>query len=497
MHSIIFWSVVVTSVGLSAAAPVLGEGNREVRVYLPYKFPLDPAGTATLPEMDISFALASRLIELTSGKQPTAAVAERWEADGNVFRFHLGRSAKWSDGTKISAKEVKKSFERAFAKFPNDLRSVIGITKKIRAKDDQTIEFELNVSAKTFDLPQKLSEANYGIVFVKLDGSSDLTKSSGPYYLERGSESELLFRANPHWRNHSQKIPTAITIKQFPKGAKSESLLLTDSWPNLVYTSSLIPGEVMKQYKEGGFEIWKTPLDRVFIFILGRRAVNTDGFALLRFLNQKLNRQILTRGLTGYSLTEQLFPKNIYSLFDPDFKNPADAKVELPKQFASRPLEILMPGVNMSEQLRQNIVAALKEATGQEPVVQKMTDYHKQRRDGQFDLYISNFGLADPDVEGVMSFYFEGELAPIQSVEKTFLARLDIARNEADAGKRVVLFRKLLSDAVTGGHILPFFHMSSVGLGRPELDFSEVPTSDESPTFSKIRFKRVKTDGSR
>jgi hypothetical protein len=48
----------------------------------------------------------------------------------------------------------------------------------------------------------------------------------------------------------------------------------------------------------------------------------------------------------------------------------------------------------------------------------------------------------------------------------------------------------IMTDATCKGHTLPLYHISTVGIGRPELDFSNVPLTDESITLSKIRFKK-------
>jgi hypothetical protein len=66
---------------------------------------------------------------------------------------------------------------------------------------------------------------------------------------------------------------------------------------------------------------------------------------------------------------------------------------------------------------------------------------------------------------------------------------LDAARAVADPVQRVTAMRKIVSDAVASGYVLPLMHLSTVGIGRGELDFSKVSPSDESVTLSKIRFR--------
>lgn len=88
-----------------------------------------------------------------------------------------------------------------------------------------------------------------------------------------------------------------------------------------------------------------------------------------------------------------------------------------------------------------------------------------------------------------MSFYFKGENPVIPSGDERFVTRLDAARKEQDPRKKLEQMRAIVVDAVCKGHILPLFHLSTVGLAREELDLSSITASDESVTLSKIRFR--------
>ena len=103
--------------------------------------------------------------------------------------------------------------------------------------------------------------------------------------------------------------------------------------------------------------------------------------------------------------------------------------VELPEIFRKRPVQILCPGGKMTSPHIQNIKAALTAALGIEPDFQRVPlDQASVRRvKGDFDLYMESFGLADPHVEGLMSYHFEGDTAVIQAEATDFVARLDAA----------------------------------------------------------------------
>jgi hypothetical protein len=139
-------------------------------------------------------------------------------------------------------------------------------------------------------------------------------------------------------------------------------------------------------------------------------------------------------------------------------------------------------------------ISRRRSAIGLEPQfkVTQLDKLGEHKKIGDYDIYLSALGLADPDPEGVMSYYFEGALPVIPQGSESFVAKLDAARRVTDKNKRLTLMRELITEATVKGHLLPLFHLSTVGIGRPGLDFSHVPKSDESVTLSKIRFTAKK-----
>jgi peptide/nickel transport system substrate-binding protein len=74
-----------------------------------------------------------------------AALAERWEQpQPNVWRFHLRRNVKFSDGTPFTADDVVFSVERARAPGSN-VQGVLASVKEVRKIDDHTVDFETTV----------------------------------------------------------------------------------------------------------------------------------------------------------------------------------------------------------------------------------------------------------------------------------------------------------------------------------------------------------------
>jgi len=70
------------------------------------------------------------------------ALAERWENPSpTVWRFHLRRNVRFSDGTPFTADDVVFSAERARAQGSN-IQGVLASVKEVRRVDDHTVDFE-------------------------------------------------------------------------------------------------------------------------------------------------------------------------------------------------------------------------------------------------------------------------------------------------------------------------------------------------------------------
>ena len=73
---------------------------------------------------------------------PEPALAERWEQPSpTVWRFHLRRGVKFTDGTPFTADDEVFSAERVRAPGSN-MQSVLATVKEVRKIDDHTVEFE-------------------------------------------------------------------------------------------------------------------------------------------------------------------------------------------------------------------------------------------------------------------------------------------------------------------------------------------------------------------
>jgi len=82
------------------------------------------------------------LVRRDRNMEPEPALAERWEQPSpTLWRFHLRRGVKFTDGTPFNADDVLFSAQRVRAQGSN-LNSVMATVKEVRKVDDHTVEFE-------------------------------------------------------------------------------------------------------------------------------------------------------------------------------------------------------------------------------------------------------------------------------------------------------------------------------------------------------------------
>jgi MarR-like DNA-binding transcriptional regulator SgrR of sgrS sRNA len=468
----------------------------EIRTYMSFSLPVDPALIQSIPDMDMSYALAATLVEWDLEKQISAGLAESWRISGpSTYSFTIRQGAHWSNGEPLTSCEVKASLERGIKAHPKDLRSLIQMLDSISCPTLREVEFTLKVPAQGSGLPRKLTEPNYGILKI-VNEIPDLNITTGPFYLSKSTSTDLTLLHNLKWHRYEPNNPTPVQviIRKPPKEMDSQQIVLNDKWPNLIETSSLINVETLKKYKSEGFEIWNRPLDKFFHLHLGKRITNAEGQSLIRYLRKRIGASEFVAGLSGFNLTEQIFPRG-YKLFDPEFECKIDGDEKLPTQFQKKPLDVMITPARVTPALKENIRRALLGATGISPnfISVPLEEVTPRKIKGDFDLYAGTVGMADPDPEGIMSFLLESDAPIIHSSHgphgNEFLERLDEARKQKDENQKFKLMRSILNEAVNEGDIFPLFHLSTIGIGRNELDFRNIPSSDESVTLSRIRFK--------
>lgn len=468
------------------------ESKNIIKTYMAFGLPIDPANVKTLVDLDLSYALGATLVEWSDSREIVAGLAESWQIDKEKeITFKIRKNLKWSNGEPVTAKQVVASLERAKRVHADALKSLFDMVLSMRALDEERVQFILNVIASKSGILSKLTEPMYGVIRVKND-DIDLTKTLGPFILVSSSENEIKLKNNHNWFGFAPDMAEEVIIRRPEKGAELQAAFIKDTWVNLMTSSSLVEESVHDKYKQQHYAIWNRNLDKIFFLSPSPKNSNKDGRDFFQYLNQNIDRAKLTKGMSGFSLSNQFFPSG-YVIFDPEFVK-TKFTGELPKKFKDTPLTILGADTRISGTIQDNMRAEIKKITGLEPKFKlvPLSEFEKTRIAGEYDFVAAALPVNDPNVDGAIGFFF-GLTPPIIPDAGTgslaFGSRVAAARNLESQGQKNAEYRKVFSDATNAGSLLPLFHYSTVVIAKKGMDLSRVPMSDETVAFSKVRFK--------
>lgn len=140
----------------------------------------DPAlGPLSVPDQVLLANVAQGLVRFDSAGNIVSGLAERWTVtdDGLSYIFRLA-SAKWPDGSKITAAEVARALKRDIAnRSRNSLKDQLGAVEDVVAMTDRVIEISL-ISPRT-DLLSILAQPDMGILRDG-EGTGPFTPQPGP-----------------------------------------------------------------------------------------------------------------------------------------------------------------------------------------------------------------------------------------------------------------------------------------------------------------------------
>ncbi len=460
-----------------------------IRTYMSLPKQIDPAHILTMADLDLSFALASTLVEWDDSRQPVGALSDKWDfPKSNVIRFHIRGGVKWSNGDQIFAKEVLASFERAKKKYPDELQSLFDIIVQIRCPNDETIEFETKNSIGESNILRKLTEPMYGLVDTEKGGNISLSRSSGPFIVNQLTSSELTLTKNKNWFKGSDKLADRIELRPPSPDADLVTQFAKDSWANMVSSNSLQSAQLLNEFKAQNFEIWQRSHDKVFFLSPSPNFIKDFGTRALKSIGQQIQVKKILPNIGGYTVTDQFFP-NGYVLHNLIFKNELEKEVS---KFG-RALTVLLPATPSGILVKEDLPKEIERITGRKPnvILVKPNEVAEAKAKGNYDILAVNVAVDDPNFEGAMTFFFAGNapLIPSGAGENNFIQKISAVKSLKKDEEKIVSMRSVISKATQEGFVAPLFHFSSLTLAKNGIDLSLVPLTKETIPFSQIRFK--------
>lgn len=459
---------------------------KSVRTYMNFPKEIDPAHILSMADLELSVALASPLVTFDQERQITSALAEKWEIiPPKTIQFKLRKNLVWSDGTPILAEHFKLSLERARLAYPNDLKALFETIESISVADSTTLRITTTTDIQKSGILLKLTEPMYSLLFVK-SGKIDLSKTSGPFLISKQTDNEVILKANTHWYSYNEQMPQEVIARRIPKDTDLVEHFQQDNWANLVSGSSLMQTSTLQNLEKAGFKTWQKSLDKVFSLYPSKTFLRNNGAKVLKAIATKIDHDQLMAGMSGYTRAEQFFPRG-YELW-----SATAPKITVPDSLPKLGnLKIIIPLTTYATSLKENLGSAIARATNVKPEVEIVTlsSLNERMKLGDYDLLATGIAVADPNFEGAMSFFIERDPAFIPSANSPndFSSQLRTARGLPTSKDRATKMKEIVLRAQEAGHVLPLFHFSSLAIAKPGIDLSQVPNSDETVLFSKVR----------
>lgn len=144
-------ALTVAAVGCGSSSS--GGGGVIIRGTTDQPVSYDPAGAYDLPSYDVIYAVYQNLMTIPAGKTtPVPEAAEKCDyTDPKTYECTLKSNLKFSDGSALTSKDVKFTFDRNIKiAAPNGGSSLLANMKSVEAPNPQTVIFHLKAADATW-----------------------------------------------------------------------------------------------------------------------------------------------------------------------------------------------------------------------------------------------------------------------------------------------------------------------------------------------------------
>lgn len=195
---------------MNSAEPKAASSTLVADVFPALPGELDTSRIRTAAQYRTLIHLLRPLTQYDRNAQIEANLAERWEIedDFKLYRFHISKAARWSNGDLVTAREVKNSIDRQ-VRLGTGTHFVFTEIKEVRAPEDSILEVALKNRNPHF--LRTVTHPEFGPTRL-IDGKEDFSVSSGPYVLASTSAEEIVLGKNPHFTGAHPRSPDNVRI---------------------------------------------------------------------------------------------------------------------------------------------------------------------------------------------------------------------------------------------------------------------------------------------
>lgn len=471
---------------------------------------LDPHTLTSVEEDNIMQALFEPLVwRHPDTMAPTPGVAERWDvsADGKVFTFHLRKTARWSNGDPVTARDFAYSLQRAltpelgaeFAFYLYPIRGAEAFNKGreknfstvgVEAVDEHTLKLTLAEATPYFlsllTIPtympvhrDTVEKAGGGSRKGTLWTRPGTHVGNGPFTLAEWSPSKriTLRRNTNYWNAASVKLAE---VRFYPiENADTEERAFR---AGQLHLTAALPTSKIASYKKDEPQFLRT-VPYLRAQYIGCNV--TNGVLANRLVRRALGLAIdregivntVTRGgetpawsfvspkMGGYQSRARLD-------FDPAAAKKALADAGFPDGKGFPRLEMIFDNAELTKITAEAIQQMWRATLGIEVGLQNMEKkvYLDRTNQKDYQLYLGGWTPDFPDPMGFLEMWGTSSTANYAGYRNAAYDDL-LAKSgrELDVPKRMELIRQAEDLLTEEAPILPIYHHARVYLGRPSV----------------------------
>lgn len=474
--------------GLPRAESFTNPKAFQLRVNLPYSFPVDPLYVRTMADYDISLALWQTWFTYDKGRRADHGIIERWSFDSTkgLYKFEIA-AAKWSNGTKLTSDHLIQNLRRAAltnTPYSQALKAIVDI-QSLKRIDDRSFLFRTNDGKPTTALFNQLGSIFFSIVHPADLGQDHKLRQNklflGPFAIKEGKPGgEFRLIRNPAYNMKNDRAPKEVLLRHPDPEFSIAKFLARKTWANYYQANSILSLKDAKGVVDSHFPIWTRGFDRVaLVRPLGEGSALKSRRAVALWLANLIGNHGPVEHPLQVALARSLQPLG-YPLYD-EIRSPAP-KAGKPQS----PIRILSLATPQLEFIRPWLEGIAK--TDNVDLVWDIRDpaqFLSMDWDStESDLALFSFGVADPEPTTWLSLVFNSKFISYdESDRRKFAAAMKLD----DPAAQIREYRGLLSEIALKGGYVPLLHGATMAIGQPGLNFDLVDPLDETVDYAKIR----------
>jgi ABC-type transport system substrate-binding protein len=361
----------VSATGATAAlAPPASAATNNGTINWEWPLPTswDPVGSTAGTDVHALSLVYAAITTLspTGVAQPGLASSWKYASGGKAITFTLRPHLKFSDGTPITAADIKENIQRGISQAGSGIASQLAVVSSVTVNSPTS--FTLNLTQVDYQIPNLLAGKDGMIVnpsaFSSVTGLATQPAGAGPFKLTSYvPDSHANLVVNPNYWDASQIHLSAFTIQDITDPQQ----ILAALESNQVNVAS-IPGNLVAAAKSAGFKIDVIPSLTVTELDTQTTTAPFNNPKLVEAINYGIDRPALVQvEEAGYgSPSYQPFPKG-YVGYNPSLANlypynPAKAKALAAQVNGGKPVDITLTSQSsgIDDALAEQIQSELK-----------------------------------------------------------------------------------------------------------------------------------------